>query len=247
MKLAIYDAEVATENMGHELVELKEFRRSTRSILKGAALIKKIFERNPSLGTLGQSQRLAFVVGTSVGEIEVTRDFFKDLAVTNTARPFLFQLSSHNSTAGFLAQHFKLQGSTVTVSNEYQSAEAALENAHLLLKTGHCDAALVYCVDQVIDGWMDLKMYARHPQLQAASGASIMLVGLEENLGELKAKAILSDLSYGKASDSDPDEGKFYDSNCLEKIVRLLEQKDSGNHSSVRPDQTETQFSVEVL
>lgn len=249
MNLVVYDALVASPEMGTELAELKEFRRSTRSILKGAALLKELFERNPSLKAIAESKRLAFVVGTSVGEIDVTRDFLKELVVNQTARPFLFQLSSHNSTTGFLAQYFKLAGPTLTISNQYQSAEASLESANLYLDSDLCDAAIVFCVDQVIDTWMDLKMYESNPQLKETSGACVMLVGKKNSTQEespFVAKALLKEFQYAKTSSEVPAAGNHYDSNTLEVIAQRIQQKLSGAFQHVRPDQTKTEILLDV-
>ena len=249
MNLVVYDALVASPELGTELAELKEFRRSTRSILKGAALIKELFQRNPALKAMAESKRVAFVVGTSVGEIDVTRDFLKELVVNQTARPFLFQLSSHNSTTGFLAQYFKLAGPTLTISNQYQSAEASLESANLYLESDLCDAAIVFCVDQVIDTWMDLKMYEKNPQLKEVSGACVMLVGKKNSTKEeapFAAKALLKDFQYAQPTLKASPEGTHYDSNTLEVIAQKIQQNLSGSFEHLRPDQTMTEVVLDV-
>jgi len=248
MKLAIYDALWAEPETGAELANEREFRRSTRSILKGVVLIKQMLQRNPELKTWIENKRLAFVVSSSVGEIEITRDFLKDFAVNDTARPFLFQLSSHNSTAGFLAQYFGLKGATLTLSDSYQSAEAALESAHLFLNSHACDAALVFCVDQSIEEWVDLEMYNKNPQLKARSGASLLLVGQEslKSKAALPAKAILSNLNYSQKTQAPVTAGTFYDSDVAEHIARLVEAKNAGHFEFVRPDSTLTSFDLHV-
>lgn len=248
MKLSIYDALWAEPETGADLANEREFRRSTRSILKGVVLIKQMLERNPDLKTLIENKRLAFVVSSSVGEIEITRDFLKDFAISDTARPFLFQLSSHNSTAGFLAQYFGLKGATVTLSNAYQSAEVALESAHLFLNSDACDAALVFCVDQSIEEWVDLEMYRKNPQLKASSGASLLLLGKDDLKahGPFKAKAYLSDLNYSQSTKARIPAGAFYDSDLAEHVARLVEAKKSGRFEFVRPDSTLTSFELHV-
>ncbi len=248
MRLAIYDALWADPETGTELANEREFRRSTRSILKGVVLIKKMFERNPDLKTLIENKRLAFVVSSSVGEIEITRDFLKDFAINDTARPFLFQLSSHNSTAGFLAQYFGLKGATVTLSDSYQSAEAAIESAHLFLNSDACDAALVFCVDQSIEEWVDLEMYKNNPQLKASSGAALLLLAKEDlqKQTSLRPKATLSDLNYSQKTQAPISEGAFYDSDVAEHIARLVDSKKSGRFEFVRPDSTLTSFQLNV-
>ena len=244
MKLTIYDALCANADTGTELANEREFRRSTRSILKGVALVKEILERNPSLKSLIDAKRLGFVVSSSVGEIEITRDFLKEFALTKTARPFLFQLSSHNSTAGFLAQYFALKGPTLTLSDSYQSAEAALESAYLFLASGACDATLVFCVDQSIEEWVDLKIYKKNPQLTASSGASLLLVGKDHVLGDLKSKAVLSDLDYNRSTQAETPAGAFYDSDIAEHITHLIDSKKSGYFSFARPNATLTSFNL---
>lgn len=244
MKLSIYDALWADPEMGTELINEREFRRSTRSILKGVVLIRKMLERNPTLKNLIETKRLGFVVSSSVGEIEITRDFLKDFALTQTARPFLFQLSSHNSTAGFLAQYFGLKGATLTLSDSYQSAEAALESAYLFLASGACEATLVFCVDQSIEEWVDLDMYKKNPQLKASSGASLLLVAKDDVLGNLKSKATLSDLNYNQKTEELAPAGPFYDSDIGERIARLVEEKKTGHFKFARPNATLTSFNL---
>ncbi|MEZ4814349.1 MAG: beta-ketoacyl synthase chain length factor [Bdellovibrionota bacterium] len=246
MKLSIYEALWAEPDAGLGLADKREFRRATKSILKGVALIQRAFENNPVLRQMAEERRLGFIVSSSVGEIEITRDFLKDFAVNQTARPFLFQLSSHNSTAGFLTQYFGLKGATLTLSNSYQGTEAAIESATLLLSSKACDAVMLFCVEQSIEEWVDLEMYKKHPQLKASSGANLLIVGQEDLLEGLSAKATLSELNYNEPSDGEALADTFYDSNVGEKIARLIDEKKSGQHFVLRPDSTLTSFVLDV-
>jgi hypothetical protein len=244
MKLSILAAGYALPDTGAELASEREFRRSTRSILKGVVLLRRLFEKNPSLKELAEKKRLGFIVSSSVGEIEITRDFLKDFALSDTARPFLFQLSSHNSTVGFLAQYFALKGPTLTLSNGYQGTEAALETANLFLASGSCDAVIVFSVDQSIEEWVDLKMYKKNPQLKASSGASLLLISLKDEVVGLRAKAKLNDLVYSEASQNEVTPGDFYDSNMGELIAKNIESANFGEFQYIRPDSTTTRFSL---
>lgn len=246
LKLSILEADYAFPDTGAELANEREFRRSTRSILKGVVLIRRLFEKYPQLKTLSEKKRLGFIVSSSVGEIEVTRDFLKDYILTDTARPFLFQLSSHNSTAGFLAQYFALKGPTVTLSNSYQGAEAAIETANLFLTSKSCDAVIVLSVDQSIEEWVDLTTYKKFPQLKACSGASLLLLGSSDQVEGIQVKATLSELSYSEPSNKTPTAGHFYDSNLGEEIAKLVEEKRSGSFEFIRPDSTSSRFLLDV-
>lgn len=246
MKLSVLAADYALAETGNELANEREFRRSTRSILKGVVLLRRLFEANASLKNISERKKLGFLVTSSVGEIEITCDFLKDYVLTDTARPFLFQLSSHNSTAGFLAQYFSLKGPTATLSNSYQGTEAAIETANLFLSSGSCEAVIVFSVDQSIEKWVDLETYKKYPQLQPSSGASLLLLSAKEKVAEMTAIASLSELNYSAPTDKSPSEGLFYDSNLGEEIAKLVESKRSGSFEFIRPDSTASRFILNV-
>ncbi|WP_372365837.1 beta-ketoacyl synthase chain length factor [Candidatus Uabimicrobium sp. HlEnr_7] len=93
------------------------------------------------------SKNLAIILATGWGELETTEKLLLSIVENNEGPVFLsptqFHNSVHNTAAGYLGIALKVQGPTLTISQENQSLETALEAATLLISSGQTALALV--------------------------------------------------------------------------------------------------------
>lgn len=240
--VAIPDAQKAKE-----LLRSPALRKATSGIAQGVVAIEQLFVLLPQLQKRIESGFVGIVVGSSVGEIEVTRDFLKEFATKSVARPFLFQLSAHNSTLGFLTGFFKCVGPCLTISNQYQTSEGSLEAAMLLIDSGACEAVVVFCFDTDMDQWIDTKTYGENTSIMRSSGAVAMVCSRDEHLFEQQPVGRLTHLSFGENTQKDPTAGLFFDSDTLYRIATRLNEEQFGPAEIVKPDSSMTQFTLEKL
>lgn len=123
-----------------------EFRRATEamrmaysSCVQALASVEKL--------NIEERAKISLIVGTTYGELEITKDFLKDFFLHKIARPTYFQNSLHNAILGFLSIHLNLHGPGVTISNGDKTQENLIEIAEMQLNSGEADLCLVCYVD----------------------------------------------------------------------------------------------------
>jgi 3-oxoacyl-[acyl-carrier-protein] synthase II len=93
--------------------------------------------------------RIAVVLGTGLGCIELTESFFQSIATNGYAKsdPIIFPEGLTNAPASHVARIFGLRGPNITLSHKDVSGEGALMQAASLLRTGQADVAVVLAGD----------------------------------------------------------------------------------------------------
>ena len=93
--------------------------------------------------------RIAVVLGTGFGCIELTESFFQSIAANGYAKsdPILFPEGLSNAPASHVARIFGLRGPNVTLSHKGVSGEAALIQAASLLRTEQADVVIALAGD----------------------------------------------------------------------------------------------------
>jgi 3-oxoacyl-[acyl-carrier-protein] synthase II len=93
--------------------------------------------------------RIAVVLGTGFGCIELTEAFFQSIAVNGYANsdPIIFPETLSNAPAAHVARVFDLRGPNITLSHKGLSGERALMQAASLLRTGQADVTVVLAGD----------------------------------------------------------------------------------------------------
>lgn len=93
--------------------------------------------------------RIAVVLGTGFGCIELTEGFFQSIATNGYAKsdPIIFPEGLTNAPASHVARIFGLRGPNITLSHKGVSGEGALMQAASLLRTGQADVVIVLAGD----------------------------------------------------------------------------------------------------
>lgn len=93
--------------------------------------------------------RIAVVLGTGFGCIELTESFFQSITTNGYAKsdPIIFPEGLTNAPASHVARIFRLRGPNITLSHKDVSGEGALMQAASLLRTGQADVAVVLAGD----------------------------------------------------------------------------------------------------
>jgi hypothetical protein len=165
--------------------------------------------------------QVAVVAGTALGELRASLELVCQIRATRGAQvsPALVPNSVHNAPAGHLTIALKNHCPSVTVSQGWLSAEAALAAAADVLSMGGATRALVVAGDEVDAAWAGRLREAGAGELAAAleaeafqEGAAALVVGLEpgekplgaveasvERAGDPKARAasLVARLSAG--------------------------------------------------
>ncbi len=220
MSLFVVGYGVATQETANQFKTDPKFRKATNNMLWALSAAEKALTMTRELPT----HDIHLVLGTSHGELEVTKDFLFTLHSGGAARPFLFQNSLHNATAGFLALRMGLQNTSVTVSNGHLTGEKAIETARLLLQSKKPRAALVVCVEGHVESlWPASKLNYKNVTLRPGSAALILVN--QAALIQFNLRALLridkTDFTESKNSIG----GDFYDSNGLEEIISQVLSK----------------------
>jgi hypothetical protein len=195
-----------------------DFRKATRNMKMGYAAIEPILERFPKL------QSASFVLGSSYGELEVTKTFLSTLEQQGVARPLLFQNSLHNATLGFLALKIGATGPSMTVSHRHFTGENCLEAASLLLAAGS-SLCLALTVEARVPE-LEAGMTQNYPsEVLRDEGAAALLLASESAVRELGARS----LAVIEAVDCQLEGGEsltgpYYDSDSLERIVNAIRE-----------------------
>jgi hypothetical protein len=227
MKLAVLTTALLSEVDLTTGANRPEFRKATRKMKNCLGVAELALSRLPpnlkNTLTSNKYENMCTILGTSLGEIEVTRDFLVTLDQTGMARPILFQNSLHNSVNGFITLTLGLRGPSITVSNRFMTSENALTTAELLMGPQN-PFAMVICGEIVVEDFMPgySKNYPGGTKLR--DGASAVFLATEEAVREhgLEPKAWIQEVRIGgKGVFTDSD---FYDSNGLEKIIASFEK-----------------------
>lgn len=93
--------------------------------------------------------RVAVVLGTGLGCIELTECFFQSIATNGYAKsdPIIFPEGLTNSPASHVARVFGLRGPNLTLSHKGVSGESALMQGASLLRTDQADVVIVLAGD----------------------------------------------------------------------------------------------------
>lgn len=111
-----------------------DYRKATPNMMMAAQSAQRVFSELPTESLSLLKDKMAFVLGTALGEIETTMEFLTTLQSTGVARPVLFQNSLHNAILGFLTILLRVQGPSTTVSLGADTFKASLEAAELFLQ-----------------------------------------------------------------------------------------------------------------
>jgi 3-oxoacyl-(acyl-carrier-protein) synthase len=217
------------------LLAQPEFRRSTRNMALAYSTIQDLCERLPPNWLSANADRLAFVLGTSHGELDATVQFLTGLGASGMARPFVFQSSLHNATLGFLSQMLKLRGPAVTVSHHYYTGEDALTVGGDLLSDGSSEFALVVGIDGLISGTESAFQSTYPPGIKLTEGAGAVLLGRADEKS-LPPLAWLEKCSREKTTLSP--RLPHYDANAVECLARAVREPSVRRLELPKPDQT---------
>src|SRR5262245_60045611 len=137
MKLAVLSTALLKETDPNANAARPEYRKATRKMRNCHSVSDLCLNRLPA-EFLSSLKKVGFentctILGTSLGEIEVTRDFLVTLDKEKMARPILFQNSLHNAVNGFITMNLGLRGPSITVSHRFMTSENALQSAQLLM------------------------------------------------------------------------------------------------------------------
>jgi 3-oxoacyl-(acyl-carrier-protein) synthase len=93
--------------------------------------------------------RIAVVLGTGFGCIELTESFFHSIATNGYGKsdPIIFPEGLSNAPASHVARIFGLRGPNITLSHKGVSGEGALMQAAALLRTGQADVVVTLAGD----------------------------------------------------------------------------------------------------
>ena len=98
------------------------------------------------------ADRIGLVIGTSTSGVQAAEDAFRDRDPATGALPASFDFEhTHDmfSAAGFVREALGLRGPAFTVSTACASSAKAFIDAHHLIESGVCDAAVVGGVDSL--------------------------------------------------------------------------------------------------
>jgi hypothetical protein len=123
------------------------FRKASKKMMLSYSALSSALEKLVLPGSALRNSGLT--LNTGFGEIEATGGFLKAVSESGVARPFLFQNSLHNSTTGFLAIQFGIQGPVFTVNHRTHGGHQALEIASTLLEEGLCEFCFVVSSETV--------------------------------------------------------------------------------------------------
>jgi len=96
-----------------------------------------------------ERSRIAVVLGTGFGCVELTESFFQGVCTYGYAQadPIIFPESLHNAPSSHVARILGLRGPNITLTHKGMSGEGALIQASALLRTGQADAVIVLAGD----------------------------------------------------------------------------------------------------
>lgn len=169
MKICVLGAGIADQKSNLESLQSRPaFRKATRNMQLSCFAIEQAIQALPA----DQRDQTALILGSGLGELDITQQFLSTLATSKMARPILFQSSLHNATIGFLSIQLGMTGPSFTVSNGPQTGENCLELACSLLQNGDCLYSLVVGVDSKVPSF----------DVDLGEGAGAVLLTTEKGL-----------------------------------------------------------------
>lgn len=128
-------------------------------------------------GCVYDNENLGVIIATGWGELETTEKLL--VAITDSEEialsPTQFHNSVHNTAAGYLGIILKVQGPTLTISQENHSLETALIAGHLLIKSGQAPKVLVGGVDTYFRFSVLDPANAKYPHIFGCGASSFLL------------------------------------------------------------------------
>ncbi len=249
MRIAVCAAGFSQGTYSAALKSKPSFRKSSSMTIMAFDAILDAGLVEPNLRPLLDES--AFIVGSSYGEIENTREFLKTWSNSGLARPLLFQSSLHNGTLGFLALELGMMGPSFTVSHFHLTGEKSLSFALDLLSqdavSGTIKSCLVVCADWMAPDFLPA-FQMLHPQdrLWRNSAAAVLLTQEERAIEfGIKPLAYLDSLNLSH-SNSGVLSGDYSDSDALYRWVQQVrDPSDFFGKTALtldKPDQTQTQI-----
>jgi hypothetical protein len=145
--MLIFSSGLSDENSLAPLQTKAAFRKASKKMMLAYASIANTMAHQELPNEILRNS--ALVLNSGFGEIEATGGFLKAFAESGVARPLLFQNSLHNSTTGFLAIQFGIQGPVFTVNHRTQGGAEATEIASTLLEENLCEFCFVVTTETV--------------------------------------------------------------------------------------------------
>ncbi len=223
----LIDYELVESGREQPYLSKPKFRRASRGMIMTYVAVESLLERSWQLKELISEQRLGVVVGTSQGELEITKNFLTTLVKSETARPILFQNSLHNAVLGFLSIEFGIKGASMTVSNGSYSGEDAVATALDFLRADWCDACIAIGWDTKVNSFEKVWAALDPENVKRGEGAGALLLVNQSGLNRLSARSPITRVveveTGGKIAKSTGQYIDYYDSNGIASFSRLLE------------------------
>ena len=236
---SILASSIADPDLVAKLRERPQLRKATHQMLMAHQAIEACLSFLPSTAKL---QETGIVLGTSQGELETTKEYYRALATQDLARPFLFQNSLHHSTTGFLSQAFGIQGPTLTIADNFFSGESALDAAVALLESGQCEYCFVVGVDVMVPDF-EPGVRTLYPEgLLRGEGAACLLLAANTTA----ANAVhFQSLQFDRVRKAESSAfSGFYDSDAIAQVARFLADNSGNELVLSKPDGTSTTMKV---
>lgn len=226
------------------------FRRATRNILLAHLAIAEAMTESrcePS-----QFSDSGFVLGSSYGEIESTKDFLKFWSQQNLARPMLFQGSLHSGTTGYLTLELAIKGPSFTVSRRALTGESALEMGMDLVQSQVVDLCVVVSVEAIS---VDLRpvLLAQNPYYRHwEDKAWAIILASDDYLKKsgLRAQAEMMSVSYETHARAAHPEKPFNDSDGLALVIDKIKNRNADQNESfiqMKSDGLASRIEMKVL
>ena len=239
MKIAVLSYGSSSGKDWASLTARPAFRKATRCMMFSYIAAEE------ALGDRHILQDLSVVLGTSYGELEVTKEFLLTLADLGHARPMLFQNSLHNATLGFLGVQLGVTGPSVTVSKRYFTAESCLESAAILLQSGASQFCLALTAEAQVPALLEGFVPNYPKDVVLSEGAAALLLATETGVKKIGAQPLawIEGIEFNLAGDTLPN-GKYHDSDGLENLIQAIQTPDEqgGALVLVKPDRTSSRI-----
>lgn len=226
----IVGAGIAEEAVCHGLKQDPAFRKATLPMIYACAAFENLKTRYAVLFE-SDLQSTGLVVGSAQGEMEVTNDYLRGLALSKVARPILFQNSLHHSTLGFLSLRYRIAGPSCTLSDRYLSAETALSYAAMMIEARQTELCFVCALDTFVSGMEEVRSLTYPLGLKRGQGAAVLAL-MHKDWAREQSLTILADLHAINMGQGNLEEAKaekdafsfepYYDGDALRHLADHL-------------------------
>jgi 3-oxoacyl-(acyl-carrier-protein) synthase len=175
--------------------------------------------------TFGAS--FGMVLGTSLGELDVTQEFLGTLASSGVARPILFQSSLHNATIGLMSLHLGVTGPCLTVSGSHCTGEKALETAQVLLASGMVSCCLTVGVERQSQALAEPMRFLDTWGRPVSDGAGALILANEQGVKALGCKPLAYLDGVETAAINEMAVQSHHDSDAIEQIAAVVKNADN--------------------